>query len=170
MRYWSLASLLFILSCSHQTPQVYKPVGGVLSQEDLQVSKNRAKDLNLAEIRQIQEWISQQDIKYYPTGLNYWSNIPELDKRIKKTDGQMVSYQYELYDFDNTKLYDQSVEKKEVILGKFSDLRAVENAVRYLNPNEEVTLLVPSVLAFGTYGDNNKIPNDLPLIIKIKML
>jgi FKBP-type peptidyl-prolyl cis-trans isomerase len=49
-------------------------------------------------------------------------------------------------------------------------LKAVEDAVRFLNKGEEATLLVPSVLAFGTYGDDEKIPNDMPLIIKLKIL
>jgi hypothetical protein len=29
---------------------------------------------------------------------------------------------------------------------------------------------VPSILAFGTYGNNDNIPNDMPLIIKLKVL
>jgi len=39
-----------------------------------------------------------------------------------------------------------------------------------MKKGEQATLLVPSVLAFGTYGDDEKIPNDMPLIIKIKIL
>ena len=35
--------------------------------------------------------------------------------------------------------------------------------------NEEITLLVPSVLAYGTYGDGDQIPYDMPLIIKLKL-
>ena len=53
---------------------------------------------------------------------------------------------------------------------KFEELKAVEDAVRYMKKGEQATLLVPSVLAFGTYGDDEKIPNDMPLIIKIKIL
>ena len=67
-------------------------------------------------------------------------------------------------------LYDYPKKNLNVQLGKFEDLKAVEDALRYLEKNQEATLLVPSVLAFGTYGDNDKIPNDMPLIIKIKVL
>jgi len=49
-------------------------------------------------------------------------------------------------------------------------LKAIENALRYMKDGEEVTLLVPSSLAYGTFGDENKIDNDIPLIIKLKVL
>ena len=63
---------------------------------------------------------------------------------------------------ENTKIV------KNLQLGKFEELKAVEDALRYMEKNQEITLLIPSVLAFGTYGDNKNIPNDMPLIIKLK--
>lgn len=163
-----LLSFFCIVSCSKNT-QVHPPVGGQLSQKDLEISRNRSRSLNENERAQIKEWIKNQDEKFYPMAMNYWVNKEDLLKSSKKVDGTTVSYQYDLYDFDEAKIYPQPVVKKEVKLGKFSDLKAVENAVHYLKSGEEATLLVPSGLAFGTYGDNNKISNDVPLIIKIKV-
>lgn len=160
--------IFFLLSCSKNT-QVHPPVGGLLSQKDLENSRNRSKDLNQTERTQIQDWIKNQDVKYYPMAMNYWVDKENLDSELKKSDGKLVSYQYDIYDFDEVKIYSNPVIKKEVKLGKYEDLKAVENVVRYLNSGQEATLLVPSVLAFGTYGDNKKIANDVPLIIKIKV-
>lgn len=157
-----------VLSCSKNT-QVHPPVGGLLSQKDLDNSRNRSKQLNNLERTQIADWIKNQDVKFYPMAMNYWVNKENLISEPKKADGKSVSYQYDIYDFDEAKIYPESVIKKEVKLGKYEDLKAVENVVRYLKSGEEATLLVPSVLAFGTYGDNKKIANDVPLIIKIKV-
>ena len=158
-----------IIGCA-QNNQAHPPVGGILSQEDLNVSKNRAKNLNQTERIQIQDWINNQNEKFYPMSLNYWVDIENLSQKNRKADGEEISYQYFLYDFDNVKLYDSPKKNLNVQFGKFEDLKAVEDALRYLEKNQEATLLVPSVLAFGTYGDNDKIPNDMPLIIKIKVL
>lgn len=158
-----------VISCAKNT-QVHPPVGGILTEKDLEVSKNRAKSLNLMERNQIQDWINHQNQKFYSIGLNYWISIEDFEQRTKKKDGDLVSYQYDLYDFNQEKLYDKPTKNIEVQLGKFDELKAVEDAVRFLNKGEEATLLVPSVLAFGTYGDDEKIPNDMPLIIKLKIL
>ena len=96
-------------------------------------------------------------------------NIENLEQRKKKQDGELVSFQYELYDFDLQKFYEKPKIYKDAPLGKFEELDAIEDAVRYLNPDEETTLLVPSVLAYGTYGDGDQIPYDMPLIIKLKL-
>ena len=161
-----IIGFLFV-SCS-KNAQVYTPVGG-MSNEEMGVSKNRAKQLNTIEREQIQEWISKQKEKFYPTQLNYWSNIENLEQRKKKQDGELVSFQYELYDFDLQKFYEKPKTYKDAPLGKFEELDAIEDAVRYLNPDEETTLLIPSVLAYGTYGDGDQIPYDMPLIIKLKL-
>lgn len=162
-------AILALFSCV-QKQQVHPPVGGALDANDMQVSKTRAKNLNLLERKQIQDWINSQPIKFYPMGLNYWIDVPDLQKSVRRQDGTVVSYSYELYDFDMTKLYDQPVKKVGAIFGKFEDIKAVEDALRYLPSGSVATLLVPSVLAYGTYGDNNQIPNDMPLIIKLKVL
>ena len=167
MKNWWLLFIVLFVSCS-KNAQVYAPVGG-LSEEEMGVSKNRAKQLNTMEREQIQEWISKQKEKFYPTQLNYWSSIENMEQRKKKQDGELVSFQYELYDFDLQKFYEKPKVHKNAPLGKFEELDAIEDAVRYLNPDEEVTLLVPSVLAYGTYGDGDQIPYDMPLIIKLKL-
>ena len=159
----------FLFVSGSQSTQVYTPVGG-MSNEEMGVSKNRAKQLNTMEREQIQEWISKQKEKFYPTQLNYWSNIENLEQRKKKQDGELVSFQYELYDFDLQKFYEKPKIYKDAPLGKFEELDAIEDVVRYLNSDEEVTLLVPSVLAYGTYGDGDQIPYDMPLIIKLKLI
>lgn len=160
---------LFLIGCAQNT-QTHPPVGGFLSEKDMNASKIRSKKLNILERSQIQDWIDNQNEKFYPMTLNYWINIENLPQSIRKDNGVEISYEYEIFDFDNVKLIDTPVKKMNVKFGHFEELKAVEDALRYLNKNENATLLVPSVLAFGTYGDNKKISNDMPLIIKIKVL
>ena len=162
--------VLALFSCNRKAPEVHPPVGGVLSQNDLDISKNRMKNLNTLERQQIQDWINGQNIEFYPTQLNYWTNIKGFDTRQRRPNESLISYRYELYDFDQTKIYDQPVTRNDARFGHFDELKAVENALRFIKDGEEVILLVPSSLAYGTYGDENKIDNDIPLIIKLKVL
>lgn len=161
--------IFMMISCAQNT-RVHPPVGGIITPQDLEVSKNRSKNLNGAERAQIQEWIEGQDKKFYSTGLNYWIDVSDVEKRPQRKDGALVSYEYYLYDFNQEQLYQKPQTNKEVALGTFEELKAVDDALRYLKKGEQATLLVPSVLAFGTYGDDDKIPNDMPVIIKLNML
>lgn len=164
---YALPLAVIMFSCQNNT--VHPPVGGALSQKDLEVSRNRTKSLNTLEREQIAGWFKDKGQNFYSTGLNYWTDIPNLDERAPKGDGEMVSYEYEIYDFDEVKIYEKPVKKNFQQFGKFEELKAVEHALRYLNEGENATLLVPSSLAYGTYGDDDKIPNDMPLIIKLKL-
>lgn len=160
---------LFLIGCA-QNSQTHPPIGGFLSEKDLNTSKNRAKNLNNLERTQIQDWINHQEQKFYPMNLNYWVNIENLQSNPEKKNGEVISYEYQIYDFDQTQLLNTPKRNLNVQFGHFEELKAVEDALRFLNKNQEATLLVPSVLAFGTYGNNEQIPNDIPLIIKIKVL
>ncbi|QOW09410.1 hypothetical protein Q73A0000_03060 [Kaistella flava (ex Peng et al. 2021)] len=158
-----------LIGCVKHAP-AHPPVGGILSQKDLDNSKNRSKNLNLIERNQIEDWIKNQDEAFYPMSMNYWVNDKNLQNHRKKENGEVVSYQYDIYDFDLTKLYETPVQNKNKVFGRFEELKPVEDALRHMEKDQEVTLLIPSSLGFGTYGDNDQIPNDMPLIIKLKVL
>lgn len=165
---WLIVGYLYLFGCAKKS--AHPPVGGFLTEKDMKTSQNRIKSLNSLERYQIEQWIDDQSDSYYPMGLNYWTSIPQLKDRPRKKDGTTVSYSYWIYDFDWTKLYQDPVEQSDVILGTFEEIKAVEDALRYMQVGEETTLLIPSVLAFGTYGDNDKIPHDMPIIVKLKIL
>ena len=160
---------LLMIGCVEHAP-THPPVGGILSEKDLDISKNRSRNLNLAERNQIQDWIKNQDEAFYPMSMNYWVNDKELQHQNRKSNGQVISYQYDIYDFELEKLYETPRKNINKVFGRFEELKPVEDALRYMEKNQEVTLLVPSSLGFGTYGDNDRIPNDMPLIIKLKVL
>jgi len=103
-----------------------------MSENEMEVSKNRTKELNNLERTQIQDWINSQEVKYYPMGMNYWVNIEGLEKLSRKNNGEKVSYQYDIYDFDRTKLYDIPIENNNVEFGHFKEMDAVEDVIRYL--------------------------------------
>ncbi len=169
MRYFAAFLALSFFSCTEHVPP-HAPVGGKFSQEDLQASQNRTKQLRDLEKAQIEEWIAAQEEVFFVTPYGYWTNDADLFKNNKKADGEAVSFSYEIYDFDLVKLYDEPVLRKQQVFGRFEELKPIENALRYLQKGETVKLLIPSTLAYGTSGDGDRITNDLPIIIQLKML
>ncbi|WP_226064807.1 FKBP-type peptidyl-prolyl cis-trans isomerase [Kaistella polysaccharea] len=164
-----LLCLFALVGCIKHTPS-YSPAGKSLSQEDLQTSRERTKMLNLLEKSQIEDWIKSQAENYEATSSNYWINVGNLHDRSRKTNGEIISYQYEIYDFDWVKLYDDPIKNINVTFGRFEELKPIEDALRYINKGEEVILLIPSALGYGAVGDGDRISTDMPLIIKLKVL
>ncbi len=160
---------LFVLSCAKEQ-EVYAPVGSVKVKTELEESRERAKKINEIERRLIEEWMKNQKEKFYPTSLNYWINVEDFDQREVQPNNIFVSYSYFIQDFEGTKVYDVPKGFRDIPLGKVSDIKAVENALKKMKPGEEVKLLVPSSLAFGTGGDGEKIGSDIPLIINLKII
>ena len=50
----------------------------------------------------------------------------------------MVSYEYDLYDFNQEKLYEKPNQNIDAPLGKFEKLKAVEDAVRYMKKGNKL--------------------------------
>lgn len=167
MKKYLVVITLVAISCAKQAP-VYESGSVIMSSDEVEISKNRSKNLNIKERHQIEDWINNQSQKYYPMGMNYWVDIENLDKNHQKIDGDQISYEYDIYDFDMVKLYDKPKVNKDAVFGRFDELRPIEDALRYMDKGQSVTLLLPSILAYGTYGDNHKIDTDMPLIIKLR--
>lgn len=146
---------------------VYAPVGySDKKNNELELSIQRNKIRNAEERKFIENWIKQNPKeKFYPSPMGYWVNVDIFNR--KPSDTQIFTYQYDLYDFDNTKIYEKSVYRKEAIPEQVEEIKPIQDIIKLLNINENISILVPSSLAFGTSGDGEKIPNDLPLIIKL---
>lgn len=159
--------LLSVSACNKQT--VYAPVQKI-GEEDIKVSRDRVKMLNTSEREYIEQWILASKTPYYTMAKNYWTSTQDLSSRNRLPDGKKVSYSYYLWDFAGNQIYPKPKGNKDAVLGRFQELDAVDDAIRYMKPGEETTLLVPSALAYGTYGDENLIPHDFPLVIKLQLI
>jgi len=163
------AVAFFMMACTkHAT--VHPPAERMFSQEDLQKSGERTRQLNELERAQIADWIKEQNTRFVAMPMSYWSDIEDLPGRNLVSNGETISYEYYLYDFDYQLLKEQPVQNQNVVFGRFEELKPVEDALRRMKSGEETTLLIPSSLAFGPDGDGDQIPGDLPVIIKLKKL
>lgn len=166
----SLCLMIFLLSCQ-QKETSFAPVGQQKHQKtDLQISMDRNRELNAFERQEIEKWIAKSGEKFYKMPLNYWVDIDDLDQRAKKSLSEKVSFAFYLYDFDEVLIYEKPISFRDIPIEKTPKLQAVKDVMKYLKIGEEAMLLVPSVLAYGTYGDDKKIEHDIPLMIKIKRL
>ncbi len=79
-----------------------------------------------------------------------------------------VSYSFSSSLLDGTPCYEsQEGRPKQLIVGKGEVERGVEEGLLHLCPGSKAILLIPPHLAFGNFGDRNKIPGNSVLIYRL---
>ncbi|PIE50187.1 MAG: hypothetical protein CSA38_04665 [Flavobacteriales bacterium] len=165
-----LFSFLFLLSCQEKQAS-FAPIGQQKKQKsEMRISMDRNRALNEIEREDIAKWIETSGGQYYLMPLNYWTDIENLSSREPNEVSEKVSFAFYLYDFDEVLIYKKPISYRDIPIEKIPDLEVMRDVMKYLKVGEEVNLLVPSILAYGTNGDGKKIGHDIPLIIKIKRL
>jgi len=104
-----------------------------------------------------------------PSGLWIVTGDPGEGERIR--EGSMVRYSFESLLLDGTPCYSATEQDPRVItIGRGGVERGVEEGLRQLREGAEATFLIPPHLAHGNFGDRNKIPGNMVLIYKVKIL
>ncbi len=138
-------------------------------------SSQREKERQNGELILLNKWRennAKYDFKASPYG--YWiqsqsDSIPSEENNIKDLD--FVQYIKQYRDLNDQVIY--SFEEngiQNMILGKTEEIRGIETAIRTMGKGEKSILLLPSFMAYGLYGDENKIGAHQPILVEIEIL
>ncbi len=156
--------LLAILGC--QGPEPRRPVK-VSSGSVYKESIERSRALLAKEEQMMKAIILQDTMHEYvrsSTGSWYYFNVqnPQATENLAPND--VVTLTYNVLNFDNDTLYSmQDIGILQFKADKLSLFPGLRNSVPLLKENESATFLFPSSLAYGYYGDKNKIGANMPL-------
>lgn len=143
----------------------------------VQSGLNITKSINLNQkIKDREEKLIKNIIKrdtlnqYLNAGSGFWYYYTQKDSiaSVKPTFGDVVNFDYTLKNINNKYIYNPSkfknqeykIDKEELFFG-------LREAVKLLQKGESATFLIPSHLAFGFYGDLEKIGSNTPIISEV---
>lgn len=137
----------------------------------LTFSQDRNKQILEEDNEMIQSYIDRSGIAFSKTSYGFWlSNSGEKTASMAKT-GDHVQYRYEVADLEGQIIYsEEEIGTKDAVLGKENLTRGLHISLQLIEKGDSATALYPSFIGHGTYGDQNKIKGDLPLVYKIKIL
>ncbi len=138
-------------------------------------SSQREKERQNGELILLNEWREKNakyDFKASPYG--YWiqsqsDSISAEENNINDLD--FVQYIKQYRDLNDQVIY--SFEEngiQNMILGKTEEIRGIETAIRSMEQGDKSVLLLPSFMAYGLYGDENKIGAHQPILVEIEIL
>lgn len=153
-------------SCENQVVQY--PVS-YNNDDFMQRSQERGKSLLKEEIEWFNEYKKKHtDFTFNKTESGIWISNQGVKTEQTANVGSYVNFTYQVYDINDQIIYsfDQIGEQK-IILGKAKIARGIHSAIQLIEPNQQTRILLPSFLAYGGIGDNNKIEPNQPIIVDI---
>jgi len=136
----------------------------------MEFSQDRNKQILNEDNELIQNYIDSLNLEFKRTSYGFWiSNSGESTPTMAKT-GDVVKYEYEVLNFDHEVIYSEEENGEQTIMMGHADIpRGIQIALQMIEKGDSATVLLPSFLAYGGYGDRNKIQGNEPLIFKIQI-
>jgi gliding motility-associated peptidyl-prolyl isomerase len=161
-----------IVVASCKDPEPRRPISHA-SGSFIESSIERNKQLNDDEHALIQEIIFNDSLQEYLASQNgfwYTYHLKIENDSITANFGDILNYTYEVKDLNGQLIYSQyelgiqtyKMDQEEL----FSGLR---EGLKLMKAGETITFLFPSQIAFGYYGDENKIGTNVPIICKVTL-
>ena len=103
------------------------------------------------------------------SGLRFW--VYEKGEGTKAEKGMIAKLNYKTWLLDGTLIYSSDeLGKKEFKIGKGGVESGLEEAIVMMHAGDKAKLVIPSHLAFGLLGDNNKIPPRSSVVYDIELI
>lgn len=164
-----LAVTVMISACHGKKETVVTPP---LTREQLSEKLVRAnKEAIEYENAQIEKLVdtSGWEMVRTKTGLRY--QLLEKGKGPRATTGKVVRFDYEVRLFSGELVYSSAqTGPKEFMIGSGGVESGLEEAMLLLRVGDKARLVIPSYLAHGLSGDQDKIPPKATLIYTVKIL
>lgn len=172
MKIHYLLILMMILVCSCKSPEARRPVtysSGTFIKE----SAARNKILFEKERQAIQKIIASRTTDSFETSNNgfWYSYNTKIDSIAVKPDfGDILSFDYDVKDLSGNVIYSkEELKTQNYIMDKEELFSGLREGLKLMKAGETVTFIFPSDLAFGYYGDENKIGTNIPLICEVTL-
>ena len=162
--------LLSVTGC--KSPEARLPES-VKSGSFIKASAERNKKLNEEEYAKIQELINRNPgITYIASenGFWYYYNFQVEQDTIRAGFGDRLNFDYSIADLNGNPIYTkQQLGTKNYIMDKEELFTGLREGLKLMKPTEQVTFIFPSEMAYGYYGDDNKIGANVPLICEVTL-
>lgn len=165
-----LVLILFLSSCRSPEPRLPETVksGSFISE-----SAQRNKKLNEQERLKIKSLMAiDTTIRYIASESGFWYhyNVQMEKDTIKPTFGDEVKFRYSINDLQGTSIYSaEELGQQNYIIDKEELFTGLREGLKLMKPSETVTFIFPSQVAYGYYGDDEKIGTNVPLVCEVTL-
>lgn len=135
---------------------------------DTSIERNKA--LNEKEYTVIKNLVDEAENPFIVSDYGFWYQYVQKNNQIEYTPkfGDQVFYTYTVKNLDGHWIYSSNETTEKTYFVEQEELFAgLREGLKLMKENETITFIFPSQLAYGYYGDNNKIGSNTPLIYEV---
>lgn len=168
----NLVFIAFIILVSCKSKVIQYPVNYDNDREKfMEFSQNLNKQILEEDNQLIENYIDSLGRKFTKTSYGFWISNSGNPTATTANTGDLVQFTSQISRFDNEIVYsEEETGTQSVLLGKTDIPRGVHIALQLIEKGDSATVLFPSFMVYGSFGDQNKIFGNEPLIYKIHML
>ncbi|RNC86817.1 MAG: gliding motility-associated peptidyl-prolyl isomerase GldI [Winogradskyella sp.] len=160
-----------IVGC--KSPEPRRPVS-IKTGSFIKESAERNKALNKIERQQIETLIAgrfkDKDFLISENGFWYHYNLKSKDDTITPKFGDQVVFNYDILDLNGQPIYtSEELGVQDYLMDKEELFTGLREGLKLMKAKESLTFIFPSHMAFGYYGDENKIGTNVPLICNVTL-
>jgi FKBP-type peptidyl-prolyl cis-trans isomerase FkpA len=160
--------ILLIISCGGNDNKTVKVIDP--SKYDSALVKVN-KTLVKTEDEQISNFIERYKWKMEKTGTGLRYMIYNKGTGVKAEKGKTATINFNVRLITGDMCYSSEESgAKELLLGKSGEISGLEEGLLLLRAGDKARFIIPSHLAFGLLGDENKIPKRATLVYNVELL
>lgn len=168
MKIFLVLLVLLIVGCKNDPPVQAKVLGEDVGTDQL-VAAN--KEAVRAEQRDIENYLRRHGIEATRSGTGlYYYFFEDLPGKLIVPD-QEVLIEHRVSLLNGKECYRTPVGKPESFIVEYADVeRGLHEGIQYMSPGDSALLVIPSYLAHGLAGDQDKIPMRSTIVYNIRLL
>jgi FKBP-type peptidyl-prolyl cis-trans isomerase len=160
--------LVVLVSCNYQADKQGETVDRKNYEKSLLEANKQAV---LVEDRQIEDFIKRHNLEVQKTGTGLRFMIYEKGNGKMAEEGRIAEFEFTVRLITGDSIYSSDeTGTKEFLIGRGGVEPGLEEGILLLREGDRAKFILPSHLAFGLLGDQDKIPPKATLIYDVKLL
>jgi len=159
--------LIAFASCGNEKPKKI-----IVNEDSLKASLVKVnKDLTIKEDRDIEDYIQRHEWVMQKTGTGLQYQIYKKGSGAQPKDKDKVIISFDVNLINGVECYNSKNDGLKLFeLGKAEVESGLEEGIKLMHVGDRAKLIIPSHLAFGFMGDENKIPKRATLIYDVELV
>ncbi|TYB70491.1 gliding motility-associated peptidyl-prolyl isomerase GldI [Bizionia gelidisalsuginis] len=163
--------VLLLLAFSCKSPEARKPIS-VKTGSFINESVQRNINLYNQEKEQIQAIISEFPNEEYISSENgfWYTYINKVDNDSLETPdfGDIINFNYDVSRLDGSTIYSkENLKTRNYAMDQEELFKGLRTGLKLMKATETIKFIFPSQMAYGYYGDDNKIGRNLPIVCEV---